>query len=393
MSQPPASSLTRQDRQRLVALRRDLHRHPELAYGETRTAGIIADHLEGLGLAVTRNVAGTGVVAVIRGGAGPGLCLMLRADMDALPITEVADRPHRSQNEGVMHACGHDGHVATLLIAAELLVRESAGLKGSIKLVFQPAEEGRGGASRMIDEGVLTDPAVDAAFGLHYWALRSTGVIGITEGPSMGAVDGFSVVVQGRGGHAAIPHETRDALVAAAHVVTALQTVVSRRADPQQPVVVTVGELHAGTAFNVIPGEARLAGTVRCFDPAIWAELPGWIGSLVDHTCKAHGCEADLQYRRLSRPLVNDPAMSTLVREVAAGLVGEDSLVEEKTLGGEDMGEFLDRVPGCFAFVGAQNADRGIDAPHHHPAFDLDEDALSLGVELMLAVARRYLAG
>ncbi len=393
MPDRPPTSLNPADHQRLVDLRRDLHRHPELAFREERTAGLVADRLEALGLPVTRGVAETGVVALLEGGAGDGPCLMLRADMDALPITEVEGRPHRSVHEGVMHACGHDGHVATLLTVAELLARERESLRGTVKLVFQPAEEGGGGAGRMIEAGVLGDPDVDAAFGLHYWSFQPTGVIGVTAGPSMGAVDEFRLVVRGRGGHAAIPHEARDALVAASHVVTALQTVVSRRSDPQQAVVVTVGELHAGSAFNIIPAEARLAGTVRCFDPAIWAELPRWIGGLIEHTCRAHGCEAELDYRRLNRPLINDPGMASLARGVAVELVGDDAVVAETTLGGEDMGEFLERVPGCFAFVGAASADRGIEAPHHHPAFDLDEDALPLGVELMLGVTRRYLAG
>lgn len=385
------STLTADQRARLVATRRDMHQHPELGFEETRTAEIVATRLEALGLEVTRGVAGTGVVGILHGGGGPGPCLMLRADMDALPIAEAGDAPYRSTHDGVMHACGHDGHVATLLMAAEVLAAGREDQSGSLKLVFQPAEEGGGGARRMIDAGVLRDPDVDAAFGLHYWSFMPTGRAGTKAGPSMAAVDEFHLVVRGQGGHAAIPHETRDALVAASHVVTALQTVVSRRTDPQQAAVVTVGELHAGTAFNVIASEARLSGTVRCFDREVWAAIPGWIGEVIRGTCEAHGCEAELDYRRLDGPLVNDPAMAALVAGEARELLGETAVDETTTLGGEDMGEFLDRVPGCFAFVGCRDEAAGITAPHHHPAFDLDEAALPIGVELTVRVARRYL--
>ncbi len=383
--------LTDEQRGRLIEVRRDLHRHPELGFAEHRTAAVVAARLEELGLDVTPGVAGTGVVGVLEGGGGPGPCLMLRADMDALPVAERADTPYRSVHDGVMHACGHDGHVATLLMVAEVLAGERASLEGTVKLVFQPAEEGGGGARRMLDEGVLDAPDVDAAFGLHYWSFVPTGTLGTRPGPSMAAVDEFHLVVRGQGGHAATPHETRDALVAACHVVTALQTVVSRRADPQQAAVVTVGEIHAGTAFNVIPGEARLSGTVRCFDRDVWSSLPGWIEEVITGTCAAHGCRPELDYRRLNSPLVNDPAMAAMVADVARELVGDGGVEETTTLGGEDMGEFLDRVPGCFAFVGSRNEERGIVAPHHHPEFDLDEDALALGVELTVRVTRRFL--
>ena len=384
-------SLTDDQRRRLVAVRRDLHRHPELGFEEHRTADVVATRLEELGLRVVRGVGGTGVVGVLEGGGGPGPCLMLRADMDALPVAEQGDVAYRSIHEGVMHACGHDGHVATLLMATELLAGAREELPGTVKLVFQPAEEGGGGARRMLDEGVLDDPDVDAAFGLHYWSFLPTGTLGTRPGPSMAAVDEFHLVVRGKGGHAATPHETRDALVAACHVVTALQTVVSRRTDPQRAAVVTVGEFHSGTVFNVIPGEARLSGTVRCFDREVWEAIPGWIEDVILGTCAAHGCESELDYRRLNSPLVNDPAMTAMVADVARDLVGADSLEETTTLGGEDMGEFLDRVPGCFAFVGSGNEKKGIVAPHHHPAFDLDEEALGLGVELTVRVARRFL--
>ena len=381
--------LTRADREELVRLRRDLHRHPELAFEEHRTARIVAQRLRELGLEVREGVGKTGVVGVLR---AEGPVLALRADMDALPSQEVAGRPYGSVHDGVMHACGHDGHVATLLVALGVLARDPDHHRGTLMAIFQPAEEGGGGARSMLRDGVLDDPRPDAIVGLHYWSLQPTGTVGARTGAMMGSVDRFDVTVRGKAGHAAIPHEASDAIVAAAALVTALQTVVSRRIDPLLPAVVTVGEIHAGTAFNVIAGEARLAGTVRTLDDAVWQAIPGQIEKIVHNICEAHGCAAEMDYQRLDRPLVNDPTMAALVREVAADLVGAGAVIDERTLGGEDMGEFLDEVPGCFFFVGAGNEARGITASHHHPAFDLDEDALSLGAEMLVGVARRYLA-
>lgn len=389
---PAKLSLTPQERAELVRLRRDFHRHPELGFKELRTAGVVAEFLRGLGLDPATGIAETGVAAMI--GADAGRTLMLRADMDALPIEEEGeDRPYRSGFTGLMHACGHDGHTATLLTACSVLQREAAGLGGRIKAVFQPAEEGLGGAVRMIEAGILNEPRVDAAIGLHYWSGLPTGQVAVTPGPVMAAVDEFHLRVLGRGGHAAIPHETRDPVVAGAALVTGLQTLVSRRSDPLEAVVLTVGEFHAGSAFNIIPGEARLSGTIRCFDEAIWEAVPEQFEHAVAGICHAHGCDYELDFRRINIPLVNDPETCALVRETAVELVGADNVVDFRTLGGEDMGDFLKRVPGCFFFVGAGNEAKGITAGHHHPAFDLDEDALPLGVELLVRAARRYLKG
>ena len=385
----PADCLTAEERTELVRLRRDLHRHPELAFQEHRTAGIVADHLRQIGYDVHTGLAETGVVAVLRAGEGP--YLGLRADMDALPIQEVAGRSHGSLHDGVMHACGHDGHVATLLTAATVLARTRDTWSGTLKLLFQPAEEGGGGAHRMMEDGVLDDPRPDALVGLHYWTLQPTGTLGVKAGATMASVDSFDLVVRGKGGHAAIPHEAADALVAASAVVTALQTVVSRRVDPLQPAVVTVGEFHAGTTFNVIAGEARLAGTVRTLDDAVWDAMPAAVAEVCQGVCAAHGCTCELDYRRLDRPLVNDPEVTRQVRGVAEGLVGPANVVEQVTMGGEDMGEYFAVVPGCFFFVGARNDSKGIVASHHHPEFDLDEDALSLGVEMLVRVVRSFL--
>ena len=385
-------SLTAGERSELVRLRRDFHRFPELGFQERRTAGIIAEFLRGLGLAPSTGVAETGVVTLINPDA-EGPTLLLRADMDALPIHEIDGRDYGSAHAGVMHACGHDGHCATLLTACSVLKRESASLGGRVKVIFQPAEEGLGGARRMIEEGVLDSPRVDAALGLHFWSGLPTGQVSVSPGATMAAVDEFHLRIVGRGGHAAHPHETCDPVVAGAALVTALQTLVSRRHDPLHSLVVTVGEFHAGSAFNIIPGEARLSGTVRCFDKAIWEAIPEQLEHVAAGICHAHGCGYELDYQRQNIPLVNDVAMAELVRETAVDLLGTDKVLEVRTLGGEDMADVLDRVPGCFFFVGSGSEAKGITAGHHHPAFDLDEDALAIGVELLVRAARRYFAG
>ncbi|MCP4550131.1 MAG: amidohydrolase [bacterium] len=384
------SSLNANERQDLIDLRRDLHRHPELAFEETRTARVVAERLQAIGLEPRTGVGVTGVSTVI-GNRCDGPTVMLRADMDALAVSEVPGRPYGSRYEGLMHACGHDAHTATLLTACSLLQREADTLPGRVLAVFQPAEEGRGGANAMIGDGLLDDITPDAAFGLHYWSGFESGLVAVTPGPVMGAVDEFHLTIKGRGGHGAIPHTAVDAVVAGAAVVGALQTIVSRRSDPLGAVVCTVGEFHAGTGFNIIAGEARLSGTLRCYDQQIWEVLPGQVEEVVAGVCSAHGCEFDLDYTRVDIPLVNDHDMTMMVRSTACDLIGADNVIDFRTLGGEDMAEFLKRVPGCYFFIGAGNEEKGITAPHHNPGFDLDEDALPLGVEMLVRTAKRFL--
>ena len=384
-------SLEAAEREEMLRLRRDFHRHPELAFQEERTSAVVADRLSAMGLDPATGIAETGLAAVIEGGH-EGPTLMLRSDMDALPVNEVEGRPYGSEIDGVMHACGHDGHMATLLAAASVLQRERATLAGRVKVVFQPAEEGMGGARHMIADGVLENPHVDAAIGLHYWSQSETGKIGVSPGPVMASVDEFTIHVKGRGGHAAMPHEAADPIVAAAAVVGALQTIPSRRNDPRHAAALSVTTFRSGTAFNIIPDEALLGGTVRCFDRDIWTAVPGQMEEILGGICRAHGCHFELDYRRINIPLVNDPKMAALVREVATELVGEANVEDFSTLGGEDMACYLDAVPGCFFVVGAASAAKGIGAPHHSPGFDLDEDALSIGAEMLVRIARRYLS-
>jgi amidohydrolase len=379
----------------LVAVRRDLHQHPEVGFEEVRTSGVVAARLRALGLEPRTGVGRTGVTAVIRGGR-PGKTVLLRADMDALPIEEENDTPYRSQAPGRMHACGHDCHVSILLAVAKALVAGARDMQGQALLVFQPAEElggPKGGAEAMIHDGVLDDPKPDAAFGLHVWQDLPVGTVGVTAGPWMAAVDEFTVTVKGKGAHGAMPHAGVDPIVCLAHVVTALQTIASRSVDPFQQVVVSVTQLRAGTAFNIIPETAWMNGTIRVFDPALWARIPGLFERIVHGVAQAHGCQASVLYERGNQPTVNDPALCRFARAAAAGVVGEARLRDDvRTMGGEDFSAFLARVPGVFIAIGSRNESRGLTFDHHHPRFDVDEDSLRIGAEVLLRTALGFLA-
>ncbi len=377
----------------LIATRRDLHMHPELGLEEFRTSGIVAERLRALGYEDVRTgIAVTGVKAVLRGG-GPGKTLLLRADMDALPIAEENAVEYRSQNAGMMHACGHDAHTAMLLAAARVLMSRREELAGTLVLCFQPAEEGRGGARRMVAEGVLDDPTVDAALGLHVMQELPLGTIVAYPGPAMAAADSFHITIRGKGGHAAMPHTTVDALMVAATIVTNLQTLVSREVDPLAPAVVTTAFLHAGgTARNIIADTASFAGSVRWFDrrtgdflaeriPAIITGVAGWMRAA-----------AEVEYTRGVPPTVNDAGIAALVREVAAGVEGvTEAIPGSPIMGSEDFSEFGQRVPSAFFFVGTRDEASGKVWGHHHPKFDIDERALALGVEVMAESALRWL--
>ena len=387
----PAALFTETEVREMIELRRDLHAHPETAFEEVRTSGIVAERLKQLGLDVRTGVGKTGVLATVKGGRS-GKIVMLRADMDALPIREENAVPYRSQNDGKMHACGHDCHTSILLALAKQLVRDRASLGGQVKLCFQPAEEQGGGALAMIDDGALEDPKPDAAFGLHVWQDLDLGKIGITPGAFMAAVDEFEVTLHGRGAHAAQPHLAIDPVLALAHAVTALQSIASRNTNPFQAVVVSVTQLDAGTAFNIIPGAATMNGTVRVFDDGVWNELPARFETIVRGVAEAYGCRADIRYQRHNRATVNDPAMAALAREAAVEVVGQDNVVQDlMTMGGEDFSWFLNRVPGCFIAVGSRNESRGLVYGHHHPRFDVDEHCLGIGAEVLLRTARKFL--
>jgi amidohydrolase len=379
------------DRDGLVATRRDLHQHPELGFQEVRTSTLVAERLTALGYAVRTGVGKTGVLATKNGAGSGARCVLLRADMDALPVDEASDVPYKSRHPGRMHACGHDGHVAIGLEVGRRLARVS--LPGTLKLAFQPAEEISNGADAMIAAGALDAPAVHAAFGIHLWNDLPVGSIGLMPGPVMASVDEFEISILGRGGHAAAPHQTVDPVLVAAHVVTALQSLVSRRRNPFEEGVVSVTQVNAGHAFNVIPGRADLRGTVRTFGGKFWEDAPRLVEETARGIAGALGAAAEVRYRRLSGTLENDAAMTGLMRAVAEEIVGPDRVISGvRTMGGEDMSAFLRKVPGCFAFVGSAPAGRPA-SPHHSPTFDIDEGSLPIGAELLSRVALRYLAG
>jgi amidohydrolase len=363
----------------LIETRRDLHRHPELAFCETRTAGRVEERLARLGLEPRTGVGKTGVVADLGNG---GNRLLVRADLDGLPITEASGVDFASETPGRMHACGHDGHVAIALALASRLRAEPA---GPIRLLFQPAEEIAGGARACVADGVLE--SVRGAIGLHLWNQLPLGTVGVNRGTLMAAVDDFEIVVEGPGGHGAAPHETADPIVAAARIVEALQTIISREVSPLEPAVVTVGTIRGGEAFNVIPQRVRLTGTARWFAEATGASMPGRFERLVTHTAAAAGLTARVDYRKVNRPVVNDRRVADIVIDTASRLLGEKNVeTDTRTLGGEDMSVYLDRVPGCFFFVGS--APEGPHRPHHSPSFAIDERALAVATALLEAAAR-----
>ncbi|NOZ29572.1 MAG: amidohydrolase [Chloroflexi bacterium] len=379
-------------RDQLVSWRRDFHRHPELAFEEERTAAIVADVLERLGLGVQTGVGKTGVVGILEG-ARPGRTVMLRFDMDALPVEEANEVEYASEEPGKMHACGHDGHTAIGLGVATLLSRHREELSGRVKFVFQPAEEATGGARAMIAEGVLEDPRPEVAFGLHLWNLLPVGRAVVQPGPFMAAATHFWLTFQGRGGHGALPHKTVDALVAAAHFVTAVQTIVSRNVDPTQTAVLSVGSFHAGSVFNVIPGRADLSGTIRTLDDDMLAHVLDRLRQIIEGIDQAFGVTHELKLEHAAPVLVNDPVATSYVAEAARRVLG-DAAVGDMTpaMVSEDMAEFLKRVPGCFFFLGSMNAERGLAYSHHHPRFDFDEEALPLGAAILAGAAVAYLS-
>jgi amidohydrolase len=371
-------------REQVIAARRDLHRIPETGFNEVKTSAYVSERLKALNLEVRTGIATHGVVGLLRTGK-PGPTLMIRADMDALPIAEETGLGFASTHPGCMHACGHDSHMAMALGAAAVLGRLQDRIKGNVKFVFQPAEEGPGGAQPMIAEGVMEDPTVDYCIGCHLWAERPEGYIGIRPGPFMAAMDRFDLKITGRGGHGAQPHLCVDALEVGTQVVAALQRIVSRHMNPIEPAVVTVGTFHAGTAFNITPSEALMSGTTRTFNEEVWNSWEGRMERVVKGVCESMGAGYELKYTHGYPPTINDPAMSAVVRRCAIQVVGEERVVvPDLTMGGEDMSFFLKRAPGCYYCIGVGREGA---APLHNPKFDFNEDLMLLGVETHCRVA------
>lgn len=372
----------------MVERRRYLHQHPELSFHEVDTPRFIAERLTELGIEVRTGVGGRGVVGTIRGGQ-PGKTVALRADFDALPIQDEKEVDYRSTVPGVMHACGHDGHTATLLAVAEILVGQKEHLAGNVVLIHQHAEEVvPGGARDMIADGCLD--GVDVIFGTHLWSTTKLGTIGYRVGPVMAAADKFELTLFGRGGHGAKPHETIDAVVLGATVVKELQSIVSRRLDPLQQAVLTIGTLHAGNTFNVIADSAELTGTIRTFDPLVADQIVKEMERTIKGVCDAAGATYTFRYERGYPAVVNHPAETELVCAVASDVVGADQVFEiAPTMGGEDFAYYLQQVPGTFFFTGAGDETF---YPHHHPKFDFEEQAMQYAARILIEATKRYLA-
>jgi amidohydrolase len=377
--------------EQLVAWRRDFHAHPELAFQEHRSAGLIADRLRELGYQVQTGVATTGVVALLEG-RQPGPVVMLRFDMDALPVTEENETEYVSQNPGVMHACGHDGHMAIGLGVATLMAQRQDEMAGTLKVVFQPAEEDGNGARAMVKEGVLESPRPDVVLATHVWNEKLIGTVSVSPGAIMAAAEKWTCTVRGKGGHGALPHQTVDPIVATAQIVAALQGVVSRNISPLETAVVTVGTVHGGDAFNVIPPQVDLTGTIRTYDPTTREMVLRRVREVIEGVATACGAEADLDIVSLTPAVINDAGVAEVVRAAAEAVVGAENVSSDvRTMGSEDAAFFMQEVPGCYFFLGSANTGRGLNAPHHNPRFDFDEGALPLGVAVMMQALAHYL--
>jgi amidohydrolase len=375
------------------AMRRDFHKHPELGFNEIRTGGIVAKELEALGIEVTKGVGKTGVVGFLEG-TKPGPTILLRFDMDALPISEETGAEYSSENPGVMHACGHDGHTAIGLTVAKILNEHKHELKGNIKFCFQPSEEGTngeeiGGALMMMRDGVLEGPKVEKTLSLHLWNDKPLGWVHVGEGPVMAGADLFSIKLTGKGGHGAAPDTTIDPIVCAAQIVTAIQSIVARNVEPLKPAVISVTTIHSGTAFNIIPQTAELGGTIRTFDPSVRKLVHTRLEQVVRSTAAAMGCEVELMIKQVTAPVINNEEVAIRVFESAQALFPQTKIENDPylTMGAEDMGYMQEKADGCYFFIGSANNEKNLNYNHHHPKFDFDERALISGVALMATAA------
>jgi len=359
----------------IINNRRHLHQHPELGFQEYATSKFITENLNQLDLEVSTGIGQTGVVALLKGGNGP--CIGLRADMDALPLQETSDVEYKSMNDGVMHACGHDGHVAMLLGAAKVLSEKRDQLKGTVKFVFQPAEEGLGGARYMIDDGVLENPKVDEFYGIHLWNYQPFGTVGVQPGPVLAAADEFIISVKGKGGHGAVPQGSVDAVVISSQLVLALQTIVSRNTNPLESTVLTIGMIGGGYNFNIISDEVVLKGTARAYTEENRKMIHNRLHEICDGIGNAYGARIEVDYSDGYPPTVNSKSESEKVLLAAEKIVGGSVQPPYLTMGGEDMSYYLQKVPGCFLFVGS--APDGLRVPHHSSHFDINEEALLVG--------------
>ncbi|MFO7888746.1 MAG: amidohydrolase [bacterium] len=378
----------------LIQLRRDFHKHPELGFKEFRTSKIVADYLEECGLKVTRGIAKTGVMGLLEG-KNTGPTLLLRADMDALPIQEENEVPYKSVNSGIMHACGHDAHTAILLITAKILssYRNRKEISGNIKFIFQPNEE-IGGANSMIEEGILENPRVDAAMALHLWTPLESGIIGVKTGPITGALDVFHLIIKGEGGHTGYPEKAVDPIIASANIIQSIQAIQTREMSVFKPTIIMFTKINSGTKSNIIPDSVSLEGSIRYFNKRENKDqesLNKKFKRIVDATCKSYRAKYELKFVNENKSVVNDEKMTELVIFSAKEILGHrDKVLSYQTIAGEDFSEFADRVPSAFYFVGTGNREKESHYPHHSANFNIDEDTMLTGVEMHIFSALNF---
>lgn len=373
----------------IVAWRRDFHMHPELSFQEIRTAGIVADALRSLGIKVQEKIGKTGVVGMLEG-KHPGPCILLRFDMDALPMQEFSQVDYASQTPNVMHACGHDTHVAMGLGTATLLANHRDELHGSVKFMFQPAEENGGGAEEMIKDGLLENPRPDRTFGIHIHSQTPSYKIGITDGPVLSSASTFAMKITGKGGHGAEPQDAIDPILTAAYIITQVQSIVSRNVDPFEPTSVSFGAIHAGSAYNIIPEIVELRGSIRAYTKETRKMVFQRMQEIVEGVAKSMGCKAELTLTDLLPATVNDPATAAVARQVCADLLGDDWVdAENRGTASEDYSLVLEKIPGVYIVLGAARKEN--DYPHHNPYFDINEEMMKYGTALMSAVTAYYL--
>lgn len=376
----------------LIAIRRDIHANPEIGLEEIRTSGIVEQKLRGLGLEVKTGIGITGVIGTLYG-SHPGKTLLLRADMDCLKMTELNEAPYKSKREGFMHACGHDAHTTWLLGAAMILSELKGNLHGNVKFLFQPAEETDGGAERMILAGAMENPTVDAVIGAHVWPLYDSGKIAIKTGPMMAAPDMFKLKIYGKGGHGAEPHRSIDPIAIGCQVYMGLQTIVSRKVDPIDSVVLSVTTFHGGSAHNVIPDHVEMEGSVRTLTKELRKKVPELMDQIIKGITEAHGGRYELEYIPYYPPVINDAVITDVIEAAGLHILGDGNVerMPAPTMGSEDFSYFQEHVPGSFFIVGTRNPEKGITALLHNPYFDIDEDILHLSAAVLAQSAMVFL--
>ena len=370
---------------KIIKIRRDIHKHPELSFQEFRTAKLVSDSLKKFGLEVDENIGKTGVVGILKG-ARPGKTIAFRADMDALPIQETSDLSYKSVNDGVMHACGHDAHTAMLLVAAEILSKNIEQISGKIKFIFQPAEEGFGGAKFMIDDGALE--GVEEIYGLHVWNYQESGTIGLKSGPVMAAADKFEIIIDGIGGHGAAPQGTVDCVVVSSYLIQSLQTIVSRNTNPIDSTAITIGQINGGYNFNIIADKVILKGTARSYTEENRLMIKKRLQEIINGTESMFNAKIELIYEDGYPPVINDIATTKKLSRIANKVVGNKLISPYLSMGGEDFSYFAQKVPGCFFFLGTMpNGKDKMSTPHHCSHFDIDEDSMVIGTSVFVELA------